>query len=610
MLDIETIQKNIEKFLSDTEEARELSEKCRDYYDGRQWTDAEVRKLKARKQAPIVSNKIKPKVEGLVGLYDIRKSDPKAYPRTQKHSEAGHVVTDALRFVLDNNDFDTIRGDVAEDFFIEGYGGAIVQIKEDKKGEKWVKINQIPWDRIYFDSHSRDKLFHDSRWKGLMMWLYKDEVKEMIPGKDDLIDQVMHQDSGGDDTFEDRPRWIDKQADRLRLALHFEKYKATWHMSISVGDTFLIEPQVSPFLDDECEPTCPIELVAAYVDRQGDRYGETKHMLDGQDEINHRRSKFLHMLNSRQTYGRKGDAGDVKKLKSEMRKPDGHIEFEGDAFGKDFGVLPSDGAENGQFNLYLDSKAEMAATVGQANLQEANSQGGTLSGTAIARLQQSDTIEINRQYQRLRNWELNILRQVWGRIKQAWDEEKWLRIVDDQDALKWVGFNVPMTVQEILEEKINDKAEEPHVRKLSAHIYTQMVQNEDPRLQEVIETRYPVAELDVDLMLDQSFDTVNMQEEQFQMLSQFASSGDVDILDLIELSQLRGKDELIERIEKRREAAAQQQGGAEQMAAQQMAAKTESIQVGSAKTMEEAKQKAIESEMMLRNPDPSPQTII
>ena len=65
MLDITHIQKNIEKFLSDTDEARELSEKCRDYYDGRQWTDAEAQKLRARKQAPIVSNKVKPKVEGL-----------------------------------------------------------------------------------------------------------------------------------------------------------------------------------------------------------------------------------------------------------------------------------------------------------------------------------------------------------------------------------------------------------------------------------------------------------------------------------------------------------------------------------------------------------------
>ena len=608
-MNIDQVQKNVEKFLTDTYDARVLSEKCRDYYDGKQWTDAQVQKLKSRRQAPIVANKVKPKVEGLVGLYDMRKSEPKAYPRTSKHAESGHAVTDALRFVLDNNDFDTIRGDVAEDFFIEGYGGVIVKIRVDKKGEKWITIDQIPWDRIYFDPHSRDKLFKDTRWKGVIMWMHVDEAKEQFPGKEDIIDQVFHQDTEIDDTFEDRPRWIDKEAKRIRLALHFEKYKDAWHMSISCGNTFLIDPQISPFLDDEGEPACPIELVSAYVDRDNCRYGETKHMLDYQDEINHRRSKFLHALNSRQTFGRKGAAGDVKKLKRELRLADGHVEFEGDQFGKDFGVLPATGQEAAQFELYLDAKAEMAATGHQANMQEGNQQ-GALSGRALARLQQSDSIEINRQYQRLRNFELNVLRQVWGRVKQSWDQDKWIRVVDDQNALRWVGFNIPITVQETLEEKINDESQPTHVRKMAAHIYTQMMQNQDPRLQEQVMTNNPIAELDVDLILDQSFDVINMEEEQFQLLAQFASSGDVDILDLIEVSNLRGKDDLVEKIEGRRKAAAEAAGGAQQLEAQSVAAKTENTQVNSAKTLEQAKQTAIESELLLRNPDPSPQAIV
>jgi hypothetical protein len=95
----ETIRANIERYLNDTMESRAQSELCRDYYDGKQWTDEEVATLKARHQAPIVVNRIKPKVQGLVGLWDLRSSDPKAYPRTRKHEDAGHVVTDGLRFV-------------------------------------------------------------------------------------------------------------------------------------------------------------------------------------------------------------------------------------------------------------------------------------------------------------------------------------------------------------------------------------------------------------------------------------------------------------------------------------------------------------------------------
>ena len=137
-----------------------------------------------------------------------------------------------------------------------------------------------------------------------------------------------------------------------------------------------------------------------------------------------------------------------------------------------------------------------------------------------------------------------------------------------------------------------------------------MIKKEDPRLGEVIETRYPIAELDVDLILDQSFDTVNMQDEQFQMLTQFASSGDVDIIDLIEVSQLRGKDELIEKIEGRRQAAAEAQGGAQQLEAQNMAAKTENTQADTAQKFTKAQQTSVETELLIQNPDTKPQAII
>ena len=176
--------------------------------------------------------------------------------------------------------------------------------------------------------------------------------------------------------------------------------------------------------------------------------------------------------------------------------------------------------------------------------------------------------------------------------------------------MRWVGFNTPITIQESLEEKINDESEPLHVRKMSAQIYTQMIEAEDPRLSETIEVRNPIAELDVDLILDQSFDVINMEEEQFQMLAQFASSGDVDILDLIEVSQLRGKNDLIEKIETRRQAAAEAQGGAQQVEMAERQAKTENVQVNSAATMEKAKQTAIESELLLRNPDTQPQSIV
>lgn len=87
-----TPKEKVEFFLQETDYSRDLSQKCRDYFDHKQWTDEEVSKLRARQQAPIVVNRVKPKVEGLVWLYELRKTDPKAFPVTQKHEEASHPV--------------------------------------------------------------------------------------------------------------------------------------------------------------------------------------------------------------------------------------------------------------------------------------------------------------------------------------------------------------------------------------------------------------------------------------------------------------------------------------------------------------------------------------
>ena len=616
--DIDIVKEQVEQFLTDTADARILSERDRDYKDHKQWTEGEIAKLKARNQAPLVINRVKSKVEGLVGLYSLRSTDPKAYPRTQKHEQASEAATDALRFVADNNDFnDSIRLNVADDFFVEGYGGALIDVKQNGAGEIEINVDQIPWDRIYFDPHSRKKDFSDARFKGYMQWMGIDELKELIPGVN-VDDLITHEDTGhSHETFEDRPRWVDKDRNRFRVAFHYWIKDGVWWFAILNGDKFLKDPAESPFLDEFGEPSCNIELVGAYIDRDNNRYGEVRGFIDVQDEINHRRSKALHLLSQRQTFGRQGEHKDVKALKRELAKPDGHVEFKGETFGKDFGILPTNDMAIGQIELYQDAKTELDAVSFNAQLA-GERQSGDLSGKAIDKLQQAGTIEINGLYNSLNGWEKRVYRQFWARIKQFWDEEKWIRVTDDQDNLRFVGLNSEVRAQEWMEEIINNESESLVKRKqiaASFQLLTSMANGEDlevaqiaeDKLNEIISIRNDTSELDVDIILDQSFDTVNIQQEQFQILAQFGQGSDIDIIELIELSQIRGKEELIEKIEQRRQAAAEAAGNVQQL-------ETHGMQLDMAKTAADTKlieqsaiQKNIENAILVNQPDESPQ---
>jgi len=626
--DITTVKDQVEQFMMDTMDARALSEKCRDYFDHKQWTAAEIEKLTKRKQAPIVVNRIRPKVKGLLGLYNLRKSDPKAFPRTQKHEKSAHAITDAIRYVADQNDFGSTRIDVAEEFFIEGYGGASVIVSQNPKtGDVNIEINHIPWDRIYFDPHSRKKDFSDARFIGFYWWMGEDEAEEKFP--DANITQLLSEsDNYSDDTFEDRPRWFDKQRKRIRVAVHFCIKGGKWYFSIFSGNTFLREPEVSPYLDDDGDPCCPIELVCANIDRDNQRYGEVAGFLDQQDEINHRRSKALHLLSQRQTMARKGAIKDVNELKRELAKPDGHVEYEGES--GDFEVMQTGDMAKGQFELYMDAKAELDAVSFNAQLAGERQQ-GDLSGRAIDKLQAAGTIELNQDYSLLAAWEKRIHRQIWARVKQFWTEEKWIRVTDDQKNLRWVGLNTRITAQEFLEEKIMDEsipAQDRVKYAASMQFLMQSAEDQDPmiaqaaqaKLNEFVDIQNPVPELDVDIILDQSFDVINAQQEQFEMLAKFGSNSDIDIIELIELSDLRGKEELIERIEKRRAAAAQAQQGAMEMESadrqadiQLKGAKAQSLAVDTQmkaarlpaevrKTNSEAVQKEIENLLMMTQP--------
>jgi len=569
----------VEEFLNDTEDARELSQKCRDYYDHKQWTPQEAQRLRQRKQAPIVVNRIKPKVEGMVGLYELRKSDPKAFPRTRKHEEASHVVTDGLRYVADNTDFTSTRLNVAEDFFVEGYGGAFVNVR--RKGEEIeIRVDQIPWDRIYFDPHSRLKDFSDARFMGMFIWMDSTEVQSYFPNRRIDVDKLESQSISFDatETTSDRPIWAynETKRTRVRLTQHFEKVKDVWKMSIFSGDYEILPLKDSPYLDEDKNPMNPIELVSANIDRDNNRYGEVAGFLSQQDEINHRRSKFLHLNSMRQTYGNENAIQDVGAAKKELGKPDGHLRIDGDAeFGKDFGIIPTQDFSSAQFNLYQDAKGEMDRNSFSAPLA-GNTNDKELSGVALDKLQQGSSLELNRQYSLLSAWEKRIYEQIWSRIKQFWSREKWIRVTDNQDDLRWVGFNTEVTAAQMLSETAEDESLPLSQRQEAQKLLNFLQESQNPRLGEIVEVKNETAMLDMDIVIDQSFDVVNIQQEQFQLLTQFAQGADIDILEIIELSQLRGKDELVEKIEKRRAEQAQ--------AAQQANQQNEQLEVAERKT--------------------------
>jgi hypothetical protein len=546
----------VTEFINTTQDARMLSERCRDYYDGKQWTPEQVQALKKRKQAPIVNNRIKIKLNGLLGLTSVRKGDPKAYPRNVEHdSQSAEACTDALRFAADKCVLNSTFLECADNFFCEGYTGVNVVTETSPNGETDVVVDHIPWDRIFFDPFSRKHDFSDAGGKGFGIWMDEADIKATFPDADPDATSI----TAGQltDTLEDRPKWYYNAGKRRRFLVltHYRKIQGTWVLAIYTQGGFLVEPFPSPYVDEWGTPECPIELEHAYIDRDNNRYGEIASFLDLQDEINHRRSKALFLLSQRQTFGNRGAVKDIAKAKRELAKPDGHLAVDQGEFNKDFGILPTGEMAEGQFNLLQEAKAEMDAGSFNAQLS-GERQVGELSGVAIMRLQNAGMTDIIKLFENFGSFKLRIYKQMWCRIRQSWTAEKWVRVTDDEDKLRWVGFNIDQTYGEQLQEIMDDESK-PHAMRLGASAQMIALEKTNPELlKTVVKTKNPVAELDMDIILDEAYDTANVSQEQLDAILKYGIQGGLDIIDLLELSNITGKDKLIEKINNRKQEAA------------------------------------------------------
>lgn len=589
----------VEEYVTMTSDARLMSEKCRDYYDGKQWTADQVAALKRRKQAPIVNNRIKVKLNGLLGLTAARQGDPKAYPRNvDSDSDAAEAVTDGLRYAADKVALNSTFLECADNFFCEGMCGVNIPLEQTPRGDIDVVVDHIPWDRLFYDPYSRKHDFSDARGKGFAIWMDEEDIIATFPDAEpDALRELAVQ---TDETFQDKPQWSFKSGHRKRhmVVTHYVKYKNVWMLAIYTGGGFLVQPMESPYTDEYGAPACPLEFEHMYIDRDGNRYGELLSFLDLQDEVNHRRSKALFLLSQRQTFGNRGAVKDVAKAKRELAKPDGHLEVGQGEFNKDFGILPTGDMAQAQFDLLQEAKQEIDAQSYNAQLAGERSQ-GELSGVAIQRLQQSGITEMIKGFENFSAFKLRVYRQMWARIRQGWDREKWIRVTDDEEKLRWVGFNVPITMEKMLQEIMDDDAN-PYEMKLGASAQLTLLEKQNPQaLQQLVETRNKPAELDMDIILDEAYDTVNVSQEQLDAILKFGATNNFDIIDLLHISNIQGKEKMIERLESKRAEAAKQPPDPQ---SQYFAAKAGEAEASIKVKEADAQQTQVETQLLTQQP--------
>ena len=251
------------------------------------------------------------------------------------------------------------------------------------------------------------------------------------------------------------------------------------------------------------------------MDEVGLRYGMIRNLKPMQDEINHRRSKFLHMLGVHKTFYQDGDVEDEEKFRREMSRPDGMVKHQG-GWGQSVGVIDQSQEMAGQAQLLQEAKQELemfgpnSANHGKGEATNAP------SGRAYLAQRDSGMTELTPLFEHYRDFKLRCYRRIWFCIRQGWTTQKWIRVTDDQNATQFMPVNqVGMD---------------------------QMGQ---------VQAQNMIGQIDVDIMLDEGPDTITMAEEEFEQLSMMVQAGlPIPPEAIIKASSIRTKQEILEAMQK------------------------------------------------------------
>lgn len=502
--DLAKLQRYVDVWASMMNPATNQALLCCQMYDGEQLTAAERNELGARGQPAVIMNRIKPAVNGIVGVIEKGRTDPKGLPREPTDEESANLATDVLRYIADVNRFQIFKARSFSDELRAGWTGSITEIDED--GE--VVVQQIRWEELIWDPAARANDARDGRFLGIGKWMYVDDLQAEYPDLKEEIGNAFSASASPVLSMEDRPfggfGWIDTNTRRAMVVELYHREAGVWQRCKFIR-SLALEYGPSAYLDKKGRPRCPIEAVRAYVDQQNRPYGVVVDMMDPQREINARRSWMLRALAVRQAMVQPGAVADLEDLRRQLARTDGLVQL---LIPNGVEIIDRNTDIAGQSALLQEAKAEIDRQAPNPALQ--GRQAGDQSGRALIARQQAGLLELAPVLSAFEEYIMRVYRQMWQCAVQFWKKPKYIRITNDAKAPDYLQINEPVA-QQVMDPITGAMMSVPAMK---------VIQGPDGQPVQVPVTKRTLAELDVDIIVDSSPDVAAIEQEQFEALMQ------------------------------------------------------------------------------------------
>lgn len=153
-----------------------------EFYMGKQWKAEDRRALESKKRACLTINEIAPKIDLLSGYQRQNRYDIKFFPVEEGDGRVADILTNVVKNITEQNNFDYAETKVFEDGTITGRGLLHVYVNYDKNIHGDIVIERFPWDECVLGPHNKEDL-SDCEYLVKWKWFSGDNIKGMWPEK-------------------------------------------------------------------------------------------------------------------------------------------------------------------------------------------------------------------------------------------------------------------------------------------------------------------------------------------------------------------------------------------------------------------------------------------
>lgn len=501
--DIYEAQQNVKNALSATSTWRQNAKQDYKFMQGKQWDDADMKKMREAGRPAITINRIRPIINLLCGYASQNETEPDFLPRSEEDDRVSRVAKGITKYCLDRANYQRNKGKCFRDKIICGLANYWVHYEFDyAKLDGEIRIDRVsPFD-VFVDPECTQEDLSDAQYIGRYSWESPSKLKQVYQDKAVEIDTLSHKfddtelETGSFETINGEALWYSDKYRKVRVVQYWYKEYKTKRIFITqngvvdednplyvvlmamgkeptsipdtqiryatFSDNVLLEEGESPYKHNK------FPLVRDYcyytgelVDEELEPAGVVCDIKDAQRETNKNRSQRMHVVNQ-QTLGVKYWQGPVtEQFKNTVKKygttPGANIYMPPGVTFTD-GTPAMDSAIN--MNLEQQSSNDFYAISG-ITPESLSGSVGNMSGKAIDLRQSVTTVQTAGIFAQTKEAELQIVKLLWGEknapglIPQFYNQEKAMRILGDDGQKEFIqiqpGMNQPMQEQTMLD---------------------------------------------------------------------------------------------------------------------------------------------------------------